>query len=348
MSPLGHLFNYIFGIDPSVADSEESSSELRDCTMSQHDPPESRNSQFTARRRAQTRQHEAWVGRSCERRSRLEGNIDKLFDDDLSKVLHYEKDFPMRFFVWGLMVLQLVKLCIVTGAPFIFITGLIYIISWSTVEMMFVNVASSAKLTQYEKQQARSLWSKLTISQLSIWISETSWSEWKKVQKATFGLFWLIMSSAVLIQVGFSFGLWLKFIFTITERNEISHLDPTDLTFNTIFRQSITMGVISDIYTIIAALCSTLIILPFWVLWLQNRAVRLWNKFGLTYAVGRLPVDRPRSLEASLLLLIPDWFALWHFASILAALVGFDYWILWEVRYQCWTTMKPVCYDWLG
>src|SRR5436190_1090549 len=100
---------------------------------------------------------------------------------------------------------------------------------------------------------------------------------------------------------------------------------------------------------ITAFLVPFLIIVPIWIFCLRDGAIDAWNRSHLAGILGRLPSPNPsRSLKVSFFLFVPNWFALWHFTSILAAVAGVNYWVAWDVRYKCWETTKPQSYDWLG
>jgi hypothetical protein len=158
-------------------------------------------------------------------------------------------------------------------------------------------------------------------------------------------LFWLIVCIALFLHANFTFYLTLNgfgwFInspqwhgyFNKVESNY--GLFPVYLAFTGCFLLQFAVPVF--------------IVVPIWVSWLQKQAMDLWNLF----APGDFKFSpdwrqQGKSVYTAFLLLIPNWLALCHFMSIIFAILGFDYWMFWDVSYHCWETTKPWYYKWLG
>ena len=103
---------------------------------------------------------------------RLQRGIEKYYEEDIREIQHYKMDFPIRLLVYGLILLQYIKLCTVTRAPFIQFVGFLYPFSWFSVEAMFFAISQPAELSDIEMECAHRLWSRSTISQALVWISE--------------------------------------------------------------------------------------------------------------------------------------------------------------------------------
>ncbi len=76
-------------------------------------------------------------------------SIDRLFGD----VERFESETSLRVFVWGTMLLQLIKLLVVHGSLLTRITGIVFFLSWVVNDVLLIS-ASSCSLSSMEASQA--------------------------------------------------------------------------------------------------------------------------------------------------------------------------------------------------
>jgi hypothetical protein len=324
--------------------------QVLEASLSQHVHGQQPGVSQAAAREAPAGQSGPWIGLHPHSETIiLQESIKLFFQDDLHEVLHYERDFATKFIVWVMMLLQFFKLSVVGGAPFIRLTRFLYFFGWLTIEIILVYATIPSEPTSYEKQEAQSLWSKFIISHVSIWVSETWRTDESKLQEAAMNFFWVIMSFACLSHAFFAWAL-SEHLKSLIYYGEYFH----DLIWSRVeslgpFVYSIIAASIGISTMTMAFLVTFLIIFPIWIFCLRDGAIGAWNRSDLAGVLRRLPSPNPsRSLKVSLFLFVPNWLALWHFASILAAVAGVNYWVFWDVRYKCWETTKPQSYDWLG
>ena len=272
-------------------------------------------------------------------------SMDPFFQEDYQEAIHSEKDFAIKAVVYGLMILQLCKLCSVTGAAFIRTIGFVYIFSWAVVE--FVSVYSTIPLqsSYLEELDAKYLWSRNIPEHVSIWVSETTFPESGRLAMNTsLALLRLTLVSAVFIHGNFTFYLLLNgFVKMCSNRQWLDFWDWVNTDFGLYPLCLAVTGCLLLMFTL-----PVLIVFPIWLPWLQKQTMRLWNRIVPEDFKNVKWEQQERSVAIALKLLIPSWLAFWHFASIIFALLGFDYWMFWDVRYRCWKTTTPWYYEWLG
>jgi hypothetical protein len=99
-------------------------------------------------------------------------SLASLFQEDVQEAIGSEKDISIRVVIYGLMLLQLIKISVVTGAPFIRTIGYVYLVAWASVEFLSVYSTFPVSLSEYDMVEAQYLWRRNVLGHASIWISE--------------------------------------------------------------------------------------------------------------------------------------------------------------------------------
>lgn len=280
---------------------------------------------------------------------RAEDSIESFFREDLSEATHAEKDIMLRAVIWALIFLQVFKLVIVTGGYFIRIVGFLYALSVLSVELISVYVTFPSPPSEFEEHQAKHIWSRCVVSHASMWVSgSVLWRSGGNTVNASLILFSVTMGSAAFIHAFFTNFISIMGTFALIA--PASSLNDKASSYGK-YPEALAIALFTMLVflPLCWVLCS-LMLVPNWVLWISKHTIKVWNRVvpdGLR--VTQCWNHEEKSRETAHLLSIPNWLATWHFASIIFALLGFDYLPFWDVRFRCWETKKPAYYyDWLG
>ena len=214
-----------------------------------------------------------------------------------------------RIIIWTAMLLQIIKIGVVSGAHFSRILGLVFFISWLTVEILSI-VVSWHTITLAEEQEA---------IELGEWYHAPNWGENE-------GEYPLMRNPAPTFAKALLF-LYAAFIF---------------FAFGTVVGASNCLALMLSFMI----LSSTLI--PWPLIWIGTTVLFIWSWSGARDRLGPLWYEKSMRVPgqwADLLGLYPAYLAIYGLvlAILLYAGVGNA-----TDCFPCWQTSKPSWYDWLG
>ena len=220
-----------------------------------------------------------------------------------------ERGTLYRIVIWTLMLLQVLKIAVVSGAHFSRMIGLIFFLSWLTVEVLSIVISQHA-ITETEEQEA---------IELGESYHAPNWGENE-------GEYPLMQNSAKKIARALVFLYAALIFFALGTVVGASNLLALELSF---------MLVISTM-------------LPWPLIWLGTTALFIWSWSGARDRIGPLWYEKSMRVpgkRADIWGLYPAYLAMYGvvLAVLLYAGVGNA-----KGWFPCWLTLKPDWYGWLG
>uniref|UniRef100_A0A093W2Z6 Uncharacterized protein n=1 Tax=Talaromyces marneffei PM1 TaxID=1077442 RepID=A0A093W2Z6_TALMA len=267
---------------------------------------------------------------------RYYATCDLIFQEHLNIVGDFERGPSFRIFIWIPMVLQAIKLGIVGGPGAILtqVAGWVYFMAWLSIEILMIAIAERP-LTVPERERATSLsrrWRKnFETPDLKNDLSELYL---QVIPPATFNI------SIVfgLIVAGCDF-FWTIFLCSLSPGSKAGNTPSTPLSF----LETAVSNLESIAIWVSAGIFCFVVMYPGPALLSQRLLHLIWRTLTSYLGLDLGPLWFEDSL-GDLEPLWPGYLASYNYFIIILFHTG----IWWAKPFECWETVKPAYYDWLG
>jgi len=262
---------------------------------------------------------------------------DKIIKKALEEVAKFEHGPSYRIFIWIPMVLQIIKLLVVSGSGSLLtqLSGWVYFISWATIEVLMITIAQRPLKTA-EHIRAISLCQQWT-DRLELSGRAFEWKNNSPLPKTPRVLGWIFGGLSALYNSFLTLGLFL---------HNISIGDSYLATPHGFFSSAgflIKFLLLYAAMLLVFALAGFLVAYPAPMLLAQGILLAVWKVLGRLTGLDFGPLWFERySMEVRPLW--PGYIAMYNFVILMLFHTG----IWWWQPFECWETRKPGFYDWLG
>jgi hypothetical protein len=262
---------------------------------------------------------------------------DKIIEKALEEVAKFDHGPSYRIFIWIPMVLQIIKLLVVSGSGSLLtqLSGWIYFISWTTIEVLMITIAQRP-LKAAEHIRAISL-CRQWINLLDLFGGTFKWEDDRVLSKPARAVGWIFGGLSAIYNSGLTLGLF----FHNVSFGESFLAAPHGFFGSAFFL--IKMLLLWAGMLLVFALTGYLIAYPAPMLLAQGILLTMWKVLGKVTNLDFGPLWFERySMEVRPLW--PGYIAMYNFVILMFFHTG----IWWWQPFECWETRKPSFYDWLG